>query len=141
MATFEDLKTFVEHEGWTEEPNLARGRARSGDHWRYRKDLPNGMSLRTKVSHSLHDEIGIDLFKHILRDQLRVTEDRFWDVVRGRATEVNQAPPPQAATIPGWLVQRLIFSAGLRDEEVRAMTADQAREAWEAYKAQLTSLR
>ncbi len=120
----------------SEEPNLARGRARPGDHWRYRKDLPDGTSLRTKVSHSLRDEIGIDLFKHILRDQLRVTEDRFWDVVRGGATEVTEAPPPQAATIPGWLVQRLILTVGLREDEVRAMTVDEARSAWEAYEAE-----
>lgn len=119
------MKTFVEHDGWTEEPNLARGRARASDHWRYRKDLPDGTSLRTKVSHSLRDEIGIDLFKHILRDQLRVTEDRFWEVVRGGATEVSEAPPPQAATIPGWLVQRLILTVGLREDEVRAMTVDE----------------
>ena len=101
MATFGDLKTFVKHDGWTEEPNLARVRARTGDHRRYRKDLADGTSLRTKVSHSLRDEIGIDLFKHILRDQLRVTEDRFWDVVRGGELVVAEAHPPQAATIPG----------------------------------------
>ena len=137
MATFGDLQSFVEHDGWTEEPNLGAGRARSGDHRRYRRDLPDGTSLRTKVSHSLRDEIGPDLFKHILRDQLRVTEDRFWDVVRGGATEGTEAPPPQAATIPGWLVQRLILTVGLREDKVRAMTVDEAHAAWEAYRTQL----
>lgn len=136
MATFGDLKAFVEHDGWTEEPNLSRGRPRTGDHSRYRKDLPDGTILRTKVSHSLRDEIGMDLFKHIVRDQLRVTEDRFWDVVRGAATEPTEAAPPEAATTPGWLVQRLILTVGLREDEVRAMTADEAHAAWEAYKAQ-----
>lgn len=136
MATFGDLKTFVEHDGWTEEPKLGHGRARTGDHRRYRKDLPDGTSLRTKVSHSLRDEIGLDLFRHILRDQLRVTEERFWAVVRGGATGVTEAPPPGAATIPGWLVERLILTVGLREEEVRAMTAGEAHAAWEANKAQ-----
>ena len=135
MATFGDLKTFVEHDAWMEEPNLARGRARTGDHWRYRKDLPDGTILRTKVPHGPRDEIGIDLFKHILRDQLRVTEAQFWDVVRGGATEQAAAPPPQAETVPGWLVQRLILTVGLREDEVRAMTVDEAHAAWEAYKA------
>ena len=108
----------------------------SGDHWRYRKDLPDGTSLRTKASHSLRDEIGIDLFKHILRDQLRVTEDRFWDVVRAGANEVTEAPSKQAATIPGWLVQQLILTVGLREDEVRAMTVEEAHAAWVAYMAQ-----
>lgn len=135
MATFRDLKTFVEHDGWTEEPNLVRGRARTSDHWRYRKDLPNGTTLRTKVSHSLRDEIGIGLFKHILRDQLQVGEDEFWDVVRRRATEATEPRPPTAATIPGWLVQRLILTVGLREDDIRAMTVEEARAAWEAYQA------
>ncbi|MDQ6795362.1 MAG: cytotoxic translational repressor of toxin-antitoxin stability system [Chloroflexota bacterium] len=136
MATFGDLKTFVEHDGWTQEPNLARGRARTGDHWRYRKDLPDGTILRTKVSHGVRDEIGIDLFKHILRDQLRVTEDQFWDVVRGGKKESAKAPALQAATIPGWLVQRLILTVGLPEDVVHAMTVDEAYAAWEAYRSQ-----
>jgi hypothetical protein len=49
---------------------------------------------------------------------------------------VEQAPSPGAATTPGWLVQRLILNVGLREDEVRAMTADEAHAAWEAYKAQ-----
>ena len=136
MATFGDLRTFVERDGWTEEPNLSRGRSQTGDHRRYRKDLPDGTRFRTKVSHSLHDEIGIDLFKRILRDQLRVTEDRFWQIVRGRASETSGAPPPEAVMIPGWLVQRLIITVGLPEEEVGAMTADQAFAAWETYRTQ-----
>jgi len=138
LATFGDLKTFAERDGWTQEPNLARGRARAGDHRRYRKDLPDGTSLRTKVSHGLRDEIGTDLFKHILRDQLRVTEPRFWDVVRGSPVEPGERPPPPVATIPGWLVQRLILTVGLVEDEVRAMTADEAHAAWEAYRVRPT---
>ncbi|OGN85692.1 MAG: hypothetical protein A2X23_13710 [Chloroflexi bacterium GWC2_73_18] len=134
MATFGDLQKFVERDGWTEEPNLGRGRTRTGDHRRYRKDLPDGTALRTKVSHSLRHEIGVDLFRHILREQLRATEDRFWEVVRG-AAPATQPPTPQVRTIPGWLAQRLLLTVGLREDEVRAMTADEARAAWEAYQA------
>lgn len=126
----------MERDGWAEEPNLARGRARAGDHWRYRRNLPDGAILRTKVSHGLRDEIGIDLFKHILRDQLQATEDQFWDVVRGRAIEPAEAPPPPAATVPGWLVQRLILTVGLPEDQVRAMSVDDAHAAWEAYQAE-----
>lgn len=126
MATFGDLQKYVERDGWIEEPNLARGHRRTGDHRRYRKDLPDGTTLRTKVSHSLGDEIGVALFKHVLRDQLRTSEDRFWDVVRGVA-RMSEPPPPQAQRIPGWLVQRLLLTVGLREDEIRAMTADRVR--------------
>jgi len=134
VATFRDLRAFVDNDGWSEEPVLARGRRRTGDHRRYRKELPDGTTLRTKVSHALGDEIGLDLFKHILRDQLRVDEERFWAVVRGRAT-ASPIEPTQEATLPGWIVQRLIFTVGVPEAEVRNMTPQQALERWEAFKA------
>jgi hypothetical protein len=134
VATFGNLQKYLARDSWIEEPNLARGHRRIGDHWRYRKDLPDGTTLRTKVSHSLGAEIGVALFKHILRDQLQTSEDRFWAVVRGVAP-LSEPPPPQARTIPGWLVQRLLVTMGLREDEIRAMTADEAQAAWVAYQA------
>lgn len=133
MASFRDLKEFLVRDGWTEEPNLARGRARTGDHRRYRKELADGTVLRTKVPHALGDEIGVDLFRHILRDQLRVDETTFWAVARG-AAHAAQPPPPEAPTIPGWLVERLLRTVGLPEAVVRAMTRDEALAAWESWR-------
>jgi hypothetical protein len=132
LATFGDLKTFVERDGWTEEPNLARGRRRVGDHWRHTKEEADGTVRRTKVSHALNDEIGRSLFHHILRDQLGIDEDRFWAVVRGLP---EQAAPTEGAprTIPGWLVARLLFTVGLTEEAIRAMTPEEADAAWIDY--------
>lgn len=132
MATFRDLRTYVTNDGWTEEPNLARSRRRIGDHRRYFRDLPDGTRLRTKVSHDEHAEIGADLFHRILRDQLRVTEEQFWAVVRGRVgaeAEVTSEVEP----IPGWLVTRLIFTVGLAEDTVASMTAEEAQTAWLEY--------
>jgi hypothetical protein len=135
VATFGDLKTFLEHDGWREERNLARGRTRRGDHLRYRKELPDGTILRTKVSHALRDEIGPDLFRHILRDQIRATEERFWAVVRRGPIDAVDSAPPREATIPGWLVARLLFTVGLSEADVRSMTLDEALAAWEVWRS------
>ena len=133
MATFEDLLTYVRRDGLIDEPNLVRGRARTGDHRRFRKEGADGSILRTKVSHSLHDEIGEDLFRHIMRNKLRVTEEQFWAIVRGGDT-IPDAPRAVVATVPAWLVERLLFTVGLSEDEIRAMTADEARTAWDAYR-------
>ncbi len=133
MATFRDLRQYVTNDGWTEEPNLARGRRRTGDHRRCFRDLPDGTRLRTKVSHDEHAEIGDDLFHRILRDQLRVTEDRFWEVVRGRSGGETEPPQPVVEPIPGWLVTRLLFTVGLSEAEVAQMTSDEAQAAWLEY--------
>lgn len=139
MAIFRELETYVVHDGWVEEPSLARGKRRTGDHRRYSKELPDGTILRTKVSHAIGDEIGIDLFKHILRDQLKVDEARFWAVVRRQIEQARDASPPETSTVPGWLVQRLMFTAGIPEAEVRRLTPDQAVERWEAFISQPTA--
>lgn len=139
MATFEDLRAYVLRDGWNEEPGLARGRARTGDHRHYRKELVDGTILRTKVPHGLRDDIGADLFRHILRDQLRVTAERFWAVVHGTALE-EEPTPPETEAIPGWLVERLLLTVGLPEADVRLMTADEARAAWEAHRTRPRSI-
>jgi hypothetical protein len=128
VATFRDLAAYLDRDGWVEEPSLARGRRRTGDHRRYTTEIAGGAILRTKVSHALGNEIGADLFRHILRDQLQVDEARFWAVVRGHAQVSPDAPPPTAHTIPAWLVQRLLFTVRLSEAEVRALTKDEALE-------------
>lgn len=92
--------------------------------------------MRTKVSHDEHAEIGDDPFHRILRDQLQVTEARFWEVVHGRSGSETEAREPTVEPIPGWLVTRLLFTVGLSEAEVAQMTGDGAHAAWLAYQTQ-----
>jgi hypothetical protein len=134
LPTFRDLKTYLVRDGgWEEVPNRARGRRRVGDHWRYRKVLPDGTVLRTKVSHALGDEIGPDLLGHIVRDQLRTTMQHFRDVLAGRASSEAAVAEPKVEPIPGWLVTMLINTVGMREDEVRRLSPKEARATWEAF--------
>jgi hypothetical protein len=139
VPTFRDLLTYLERDGgWEEVPNLVRGRQRTGDHRRYRKVLPDGTILRTRVSHALDEEIGSDLLGHIVREQLATTMRRFRDVLAGRspaAPESALGERPDSEPVPGWLVLRLIHTVGLAEDEVRCMSNVEARAAWERYRS------
>jgi len=52
---------------------------RNTDHWYYEKVLANGTLLQTKVSHATHKEIPLNLWKRIIRKQLMITEEEFWN--------------------------------------------------------------
>ena len=142
MATFGDLEQYlVRSPGWLEEPNLTRGKRTTGDHKRYSKVLPDGTRLRTKVSNHPREEIGEDLFRRILRDQLRVTEQEFWAVVRDQKTREaargagsTAVTGPEVPGIPGWLVTCLTAVAGMAEDDVLSLTPEEAQAAWDAYR-------
>ena len=68
---FRDLKRYCEKNGWV--------LMRNTDHWYFEKVLANGDLLQTKVSHATHKEIPSNLWKRILRKQLKITEVEFWN--------------------------------------------------------------
>jgi len=53
------------------------------------------------------------------------------DELGKRAKGLRATPPPEPPSAPeSWLVDRLVHSAGLAREDVRAMTSEQAVDAW-----------
>lgn len=122
--TWKQLERFCQVEGW-EDRDAVRGRP-TGDHKRYRLRLPNGDVLRTKVSHG-SGQISADLFKHILRDQLQVTEPEFWAAVdRRMPPKRGTVPaPPEGHRLPARLVDPL-HRLGIPDERLREMSVEQA---------------
>lgn len=89
-----DLKKFCENDGW--DPK------KKADHWRYTKTLPDGRTLRTKVSFGSGEVGDPGLFAAILRDQLDVSEQEFWRVVRHGGPALRPPrPAPGIATASG----------------------------------------
>lgn len=84
---FSELKKFCENDGWDPKKKT--------DHWRYTKTLPDGRTLRTKVSFGSGEIGDPGLFAAILREQLDVSEEEFWRVVRhgGPARRTPKAAP------------------------------------------------
>ena len=67
---FRDLKKYCEKNGWV--------MIRNTDHWYYEKVLADGTLLQTKISHAVHKEIPSNIWRLILKKQLKISEDEFW---------------------------------------------------------------
>jgi hypothetical protein len=123
-ATWGDLRTFFKADRWT----LDRT---TGDA-HYEKALADGTLLRSKRSLGKDREaIGPDLFRAILRLQLRVSEAEFWKTVRtgGPVARRGAAPTPVAPSrgLPAWLSEALRREVGLTPSAIARLTEADAR--------------
>lgn len=114
-------------DGW--ERAADRPGRRVSNHEVWQKTLPNGETLHTVISKG-HGGYAKGMFLAILKRQLRVTAEELRMAVdkgrpptRGRSTE----PPPGATRLPHDVVRRL-HERGLRLDEIRGLTAQQAAE-------------
>lgn len=126
-------REFCKVDQWAERKS-ARGK--KPDHDRFQKHLKDGTILLTKVSRN-NKEYGPGLWKHIWSDQLQLeSEEQFWEALRsGKPVPrpQDQTASPDKETIPGWLVQQLHYTVGVRMDEIRDMSAAEAQERWEAF--------
>ena len=122
-----DHHRFCVVEGWQEARNARGHKVRH--HETYELELPDGRTLRTRISRPVNRETyGEQLWKHILTDQLMVTEDVFWkcvdEGVRPLRSITKHTPP--ATAIPASLVYQLLHEVGLDEQAVAEMTREEA---------------
>lgn len=124
-ATRTDHETFCAIEGWTERKR-ATGR-RGTHHVNYELPLPDGRILYTRISHPVdRTDYGPSLWSHILRDQLEVTADEFWDCVSKHVLPGRTHGQPTGEAIPLGVIRTLTQEAHIPEAEVRAMTKAEA---------------
>lgn len=133
MPTYRELRLFVEHEGW-EDTDAKAGRPK-GDHHRYTLELESGEKLYTRISHGRGSIDDPNLFAEILRMQLRVTEDEFWDCVRKKLLPPRPGAPqaPPERTLDGKLAMNLIKKVGLTQEKVSELDQGEAVAIWQRF--------
>jgi hypothetical protein len=126
-GTRQDHEKFCRIEGWTQVRN-ARG-GTGTHHLTFELPLPSGEILRTRVSYPVNrTTYGASLWNHILRDQLKVTDQQFWSCVKDNVPPERggtQKAPPKA--IPASLVYQLL-KAGVPEAEVKQMSRAEALE-------------
>ncbi len=116
---------FCTVEGWD---RVRDARGRTGTHHvTYELPLHDGRVLRTRISPPVdRTAYGAALWRHILRDQLDVSDDEFWACVLHDRLPDRGAPEPSKESLPADLVHLLIHRVGLPDEAVAALTKDEA---------------
>lgn len=120
-----DHQRFCLNEGWREVRN-ARGKTGT-HHLTYELELVDGRILRTRISHPPGRETyGANIWGHILRDQLDVSEEDFWACVRDSVRPQRGVPQAPAEALPLEIAHLLVNRVGLSEAEVAAMTKDQA---------------
>lgn len=120
-----DHETLCTTEGWTERKR-ATGK-RGSHHVNYELALPDGAVLYTRISHPVdRTDYGPSIWAHILRDQLHVSAEEFWDCVLNQVVPHRGHPPEAIDAIPLGVVRALILEARIPEAEVRAMTKTQA---------------
>jgi hypothetical protein len=123
--TRKDHQQFCLNEGWTQVRN-ARGK--SGHHVTFELTLPDGETLRTRISHSPNRKAyGPSMWAHILREQLHVSEDEFWACVREKKVPPRSRGEPAVPSIPAGVVAQLL-SHGVGESEVRRLSRSEAIE-------------
>ncbi|MFD4429732.1 cytotoxic translational repressor of toxin-antitoxin stability system [Nocardia sp. NPDC058497] len=98
-------------------------------HVTYELPLPDGRILRTRISRPVdRTGYGPQLWAHILRDQLMVTEPEFWSCVLDKVRPERGQPTPPREALPADLVHLLVHRVGLSDTDVGSLSKAEAIE-------------
>ena len=120
-ASWDEIEEFCKRDGWEH--------VRSADHEFYRKVLPDGRVLETHVSFSSNKSMSPGRFMSILRTQLKVSQQDFWETLRtGRSAARPGEPLPEPAQHEGWVIQVLIGQVGLTPAEIEHLPPDKAKQ-------------
>jgi hypothetical protein len=127
VGTAGDLERFCKIDGWTKDTATGGKRQR---HIRYEKTLgPDEQPLRTQVSHDRDKLYSPGRWKAILRDQLKITEEQFWEALDTVKPVDRTPPPPPPEPIPtaNWVLEGL-RRAGLSDNEIDTLSPEEAEQ-------------
>ena len=125
LDTRQDHEVFITTEGWDKVRNA---RSKKGSHHAtYELVTPTGEILRTRISHPPdRTTYGVELWSHILRDQLKVTGDEFWNCVENKVLPDRGSPPQSAAALPAQIVYQLIHTVGVPEADVAKLSREEA---------------
>lgn len=124
--TWDDVTAFLAAHGWLAIPSGKRG-GRRERHVFYEKTLDDGRVLQTHVSKSGSKTISPGRFSSILRHQLEVSKDEFWECIRtGQLVDRPVGVTDELVEHDGWVLAVLVNELHMSAEEVEALTPAEA---------------
>lgn len=119
--TWREIEEFCRKDGWE--------LIRSTDHAFFRKVLLDGSVLETHRSFADGKTISPGRLLAILRTQLKVSQDDFWETLRtGRPAPRPSGPPPRISpAIPAWMARILLDNLELSDQDIAGLSEEDAR--------------
>ena len=114
--TWGDVEAFLRADGWRQVEKGERGGSRSR-HVFYEKILDDGRVLQTHISHSRRKTLSPGRFSSVLRHQLEVSREQFWECIRtqrpvDRPIEREEGPVEHEAWVVAVLVGDLMTEIG-----------------------------
>ena len=119
IATWAEVEEFCKRDGWQH--------IRSADHQFYRKVLGDGTVLETHISFSSNKTMSPGRFMSVLRTQLKVSQEDFWDTLRtGKPAPRPSTPLAEPRRHEGWVIQVLTLQLDLGLSQIEQLTPEQA---------------
>lgn len=128
-ATWGEVEAFLRADGWRE----IRGGERSGSRRRhvfYEKVLADGRMLMTHVSHSRDKSMSPGRFSSLLRRDLEVSREQFWQCVRTGRPVDRPGLPDEVETVQhdAWVVAVLVGKLHMDTAQLERLTRAEAEE-------------
>lgn len=117
--SWREIEEFCRIDGWT--------LIRETDHRFFQKVLASGEVLETHTSFSGGGTMSQGRFSAILRTQLRVSREQFWEALR--TSEPVERPAPIEEEKPKhrlWVIQVLKHELGRTEAEIEQLAVEEA---------------
>lgn len=117
--SWDEVEAFAKADRW--HPNRESG------HAQWEKLLPSGELLQLPISRGGDKTMSPGRFRQILRDQLKVTREQFWEAIRSGQPVDRPAPVEEPSVVlPTWVMSVLANDLHLSAAEIEALSPEEA---------------
>ena len=128
LPTYKEIRKFVEVEGWVNKDSASK--KKTGNHFRFTFITPDGQSLYIFISHGRGQIQDPKLFTHILRSELKVSANQFWEAVDHGVIPRRSSQSGSSSMIEFKLMRKLLTIAGVSPSKLERISQVEAEKLW-----------